>query len=326
MQESSQAARLPSLRSGLWLYVAVFLATEALTNALRANFELSFLRLITAVFFAFGFTLLAAQITRKELIAAYGRQPFALPLLASVAIGVAGWLPASWLTFVANYLLDTIFGPRGIPQSITRSENVAGVVVSLGLLVPFCYGALFFAFIHSSGRALGKVTSAFLTAILYGFFALVSTDFGFSGITGALLIGALAAVMVNVMESAWYGIAITIGYSIVRPLTEGTRFESELFAYLTEDISLFNIRWLFAIAVTLFAAFAILQLVRVLRTAPPQPQPAPRLGRWWQAPLIVILIGVFLMSYAEFDHRAQIGALLQPPPDTSRSTVPPTGP
>lgn len=297
MQESPHAVRLPSLRSGLWLYVVVFVATEAVTDRLRNNFELNFLRLITAIFFAFGFTILAAQITRKQLIDTYGRQPFALPLLASVAIGVAAWLPASWLTFVANYLLDSAFGPRGIPQSVTSGENVAGVAVSLGVLVPFCYGALFFAFIHSSGRALGKGTSAFLTAILYGFFALVSTDFGFSGIVGALLIGTLAAVMVNVMESAWYGIAVTVGYSLVRPLTEGTRFETDLFAYLTEDISLFNLRWLFAVAITLFAAFALLQLVRVLRTAPPQSPPVPHLGNFWQVPLIIILISVFVHQF-----------------------------
>ncbi len=327
MSNSQSVLPAPTLRGALWLYLAALIGTALIVIGLQGAIRsLSLLRLIAA-FLAVGVPLfIAAFVLRLPIAASFGRAPRLLHLAAAILIGVLAWLPASWLTFAANYALDAAVGFLPPPPSVTEGVLPFAAVIQLGIVVPTLQGALFWAYLQRSAHGLGANGAALLAAALYGLFALVSTEFGYAGIAGALLIGLLAAFTARYTESAWGGIAVGWGYSLMRPLLENTPLETELFTALGTD--LFGGAWLLAFGGGAFAALFILQMLRAFYSAPPQAESvnAPPMGRAWQAPLVIILLICLLIGYSEFALRAQNAVQVAPAPADEGSTVVPIRP
>ncbi len=327
MSNSQSVPPAPTLRGALWLYLAALIGTALIVIGLQGAIRsLSLLRLIAA-FLAVGVPLfIAAFALRLPIAASFGRSPRLLHLAAAILIGVLAWLPASWLTFAANYALDAAVGFLPPPPAVTEGVLPFAAVIQLGIVVPTLQGALFWAYLQRNAKGLGANGAALLAAALYGLFALVSTEFGYAGIVGALLIGLLAAFTTRYTESAWGGIAVGWGYSLMRPLLENTPLEAELFTALGTD--LFGGAWLLAFGGGAFAALFILQMLRAFYSAPPQPDSgrAPSMGRAWQVPLVITLLICLLIGYSEFALRAQNAVPVAPAPADEGSTVVPIRP
>ncbi|PJF31909.1 MAG: hypothetical protein CUN51_02920 [Candidatus Thermofonsia Clade 1 bacterium] len=321
----SANVKTPTLRSALWLYLIALIGTAliviGLQNAIRS---LSFLRLVAA-FLAVGLPLfIAAFVLRLPIGGSFGRSPRLLHLLAGLLIGIAAWLPASWLTFAANYALDATIGILPPPPAVTEGVLPLAAIVQLGVVVPTLQGILFWAYLQRSASGLGANGAALFAAALYGLFALVGTEFGYAGIAGALMIGLLAAFMTRYAESAWAGIAVGCGYSLVRPLLENTPLEAQLFTALGTE--LFGGAWLLTAGSGAFIAVFLLQMVRAFRAAPLENPPQVRMGSAWYIPLIIALGLYLLIGYGEFGLRAQNALRGAPPPPESGSTIVPIRP
>ncbi|MFQ3536684.1 MAG: hypothetical protein SNJ58_12490 [Aggregatilineales bacterium] len=318
--DSSQI-QAPTLRGALWLYLIALVGTALIVIGLQgAVRSLSLLRLIAA-FLAVGLPLfLAAFVYRLPIGSSFGRTPRLTHLLAGLLIGAAAWLPASWLTFTANYVLDATIGILPPPPAVTEGILPLAAIVQLGIVVPTLHGALFWAYLQRCAAGLGANGGALFAAVLYGLFALASMEFGYAGIPGALMIGLLAAFTARYTESAWGGIAVSCGYSLIRPLLENTLLEDVLFTAL--GVELFGGAWLLAACLSAFGAVFLLQMVRAFRAEPPKQPPKVRMGGAWQVPLIVVLGLCLLIGYGEFGLRAQNALRTAPPPDQGSTIVP----
>ncbi|PJF35608.1 MAG: hypothetical protein CUN49_09705 [Candidatus Thermofonsia Clade 1 bacterium] len=317
----------PTLGSALWLYLIALFGTAVIVIGLQGAIRsVSFLRLI-ATFLAVGLPLFIAVLAfRLPIGSSFGKRPRLWHVIAALFIGAAAWLPASWLTFVANYALDAAIGILPPPPAVTEGALPLAAIIQLGIVVPTLQGTLFWAYLQRSAAGLGANGAALFAAVLYGLFALTSTEFGYAGIAGALLIGLLAAFATRYGESAWCGIAVGIGYSLVRPLIENTPLEARLFTALGTD--LFGGAWLLTAGTGLFVAIVLLQMVRAFRAAPPESPPRVRLGKAWQVPLIIALALCLLIGYGEFGLRARNSVRSLPSlPDDGSTSVPirPTG-
>ncbi|MCS6869886.1 MAG: hypothetical protein NZ571_00335 [Anaerolineae bacterium] len=313
-----------TLRSALWLYLVALIGTALIVIGLQSAIRsLSLLRL-SAAFLAVGLPLfIAAFLLQLPIGRSFGRSPRLPHLLAGLLIGVAAWLPASWLIFVANYVLDATIGILPPPPAVTEGILPLAAVVQLGIVVPTLHGILFWAYLQRCAAGLGANGAVLLSATLYGLFALASTEFGYAGIPGALMIGLLAAFTTRYTESAWCGIAVSCGYSLMRPLLENTALEAELFTALGTE--LFGSAWLLAAGSGTFVALFILQTVRAFRAAPSETPLTVRMGKAWQVPLIIALALCLLIGYGEFGLRAR-NALRSAPPSDDGSTIVPIRP
>lgn len=318
---NSSQVQAPTLRGALWLYVIALIGTALIVIGLQGAIRsLSLLRLIAA-FMAVGLPLfIAAFVYRLPIAGSFGGAPRLLHLLAGLLMGAAAWLPASWLIFVSNYLLDMTVGILPPPPAITEGILPLAAVIQLGIVVPTLHGALFWGYLQRCAAGFGANGAALLTAALYALFALASTEFGYAGVLGALLIGLLAAFTTRYAESAWGGIAVGCGYSLVRPLLENSPLEAQLFTAL--GTKLFGGTWLLAAGVGAFAAIFLLQMLRAFRAAPPETPSKVRMGGAWQVPLIIALALCILIGYGEFGLRAQNALRVLPPPDHGSTIVP----
>lgn len=312
--------RPPMLRSALWLYLIAFIGTALIVIGLQgAVRSLSFLRLIAA-FLAVGLPLfIAAFALRLPIGSTLGRLPRLWHAISAFAIGALAWLPASWLTFAANYALDATIGILPPPPAVTEGVLPLAAVIQLGIVVPTLHGVLFWAYLQRSAAGLGANGAALFAAALYGLFALVSTEFGYAGIAGALLIGLLAAFTARYAESAWAGIAVGCGYSLVRPLLENTPAEAALFGALGAE--LFGGAWLLTASGGAFAALFLLQMMRAFRATTLEPLSEARMGKAWYMPLMITLALCLLIGYGEFGLRAR-NAVNIAPPDQGSTIVP----
>ncbi len=317
--------RTPTLRSALWLYLVAFFGTALIVIGLQGAIRsLAFLRMVAA-FLAVGLPLfIAAFVLRLPIGSSFGRAPRLWHAIGAFLIGALAWLPASWLTFAANYALDATIGILPPPRPVTEGALPLAAVIQLGIVVPTLHGILFWAYLQRSAAGLGANGAALFAAALYALFALASTEFGYAGIAGALLIGLLAAFTARYAESAWAGIAVGCGYSLVRPLLENTPAEAALFGALGTE--LFGSAWLLAAGGGAFAALFLLQMMRAFRAAPPEVPPKVRMGSAWYVPLIAALALCLLIGYGEFGLRARNALRSAPSPPAQGSTIVPVRP
>src|SRR5438876_8106943 len=82
------AAKYPSLRTALWLYLLVLIATAALIVGLSSNIDPLFLRFVGALLIAATFTIVATYLSRVKLLDLVGRSPSVVSLIASLLTGV----------------------------------------------------------------------------------------------------------------------------------------------------------------------------------------------------------------------------------------------
>ncbi len=318
--------RQPTLSAALWLYFCALLLTAAVQIGLQANVEAVFLRLIAALFFAGGLTWLFGRLSGAPLAPTLGRLPPLSVLILAILIGLLAWLPATWLILATNTLLNTLIGLLPPPGLVAEGALPVAIALQLGILIPICHGLLFWGFLQRGARGLGGNGAAILAAGLYALFGLVSTEFGYAAVPGLLLIGLLAAFTVQYTESAWAGMAVVGGYSVIRPLIERTAFETDLFNFLgMTPQALFGGWWLLLSSLTAFLAFLILQFIRGGRVTPTETPPAPELpkkaakrealpppaapdlglGRAWFIPLTLSLAFCLLIGYGEWAARNQ---------------------
>lgn len=319
--------RQPTLSAALWLYFCALLLTAAVQIGLQANVEAVFLRLIAALFFAGGLTWLFGRLSGAPLAPTLGHFPALPALLPAMLIGLLVWLPATWLILATNTLLNTLIGLLTPPGLVAEGALPLGVALQLGVVIPICQGFLFWGFLQKGARGLGSNSAAILAGGLYALFGLVSTEFGYAAVPGLLLVGLMAAFTVRYTGSAWAGMAVVGGYSVIRPLIERTALETDLFNFLgTTPEALFGGWWLLLSGLTAFLAFLVLQFIRGGQAAPPtQTPPAPEpikksakrgavsptsspdtgLGRVWFVPLTLSLAFCLLIGYGEWAARNQ---------------------
>src|SRR5690242_2013278 len=81
----------PSLRTALWLYLAVLIGTAAIKIPLSTNVDSALLRLMVALFVDLIFTGLALFLTKTDLLTVLGNPPDIASLIASIVVGIATW-------------------------------------------------------------------------------------------------------------------------------------------------------------------------------------------------------------------------------------------
>jgi hypothetical protein len=142
-------------------------------------------------------------------------------------------------------------------------------------------------------------------------------------------LGLAAAFCGRLSGSAWNAIAALIGFHLVRALFENTQAQADLFVGLGVESAadLVGVRWLLAVAVALFVAFAAIQTLRAL--APPRAElsrPARAPGRWWPVPLALIVVAAALVVGIELGSRAANRAVVRPGVDSTSLPSAPLAP
>jgi hypothetical protein len=291
--------RYPALRSAGWLYLIVLVLTGAVVILAPLNLDPRLLRLLAALILAGGGTIFAILISGAHFGAVFGRPP-----------RVSG-------------LLDLSLGFLPPPRALQAGVTPAALAIQFGLLVPLCQGVLFWAYIQRAAEGIGGGTGAVFTAVLFALYGLVSAEFGMRIIPAYLLIGLAAAFAGYFTESAWCGIAVLIGYSLMRALFEESEPQIRLFQSLGAESAadLVNARWLFAVAVTLFTAFATIQILRALHARDSNPpRSVPR--RLWWIPTVLALLVCLVISYGEISTRQQFQRRLTPNPSSNSTVLP----
>ncbi len=315
----SDSSRLPSLRSGLRLYLLVLIVSAALIVGLQGNIDIAFLRLIASLFVFGLFTLGALLISDVRLNAIMGRRPPLLTLPIGFAAGVLVWIPATWLLFVTAQLLGGIFG--NLPQLVTSSASFTQQAISFGIIFPLCQGFLMFGYILSSAQGIGRWRGILLTTLLFGIFGQFTTNFGLGAIPGYLLVGWVGSVLVVRSGSAWPGILVLSGFALAEPIIRDLLVRIVLNGQIQD---LFSFGWLAALLLSLLLIFALAQITFVLQ--PPADRitavkPTPP-GRLWWLPLIVVFALFAVIGYGEIAVRTQNGLPPTPRPNTG-VTIPP---
>ncbi len=312
--------RYPSLRGALWLYLLVFVATAAIFSVLRFNIDPLFLRLVASIFITAGFTVVAMFMTKVQPATIFGRRPSIKFLILSLLAGLAIWVPATWVRFLVNSVLNEGFGVLPPPMQTTATPQ--SILFQAGIIIPLCQTLLFWAYLQRAAEGISKARGALLTAVLYALYGLFMTEAAFSGVPELLLVGLLAAFTVYAMDSAWYGFVVIAGYGAARPL-----FETSLFTYLGDQFGfLLGIRWLLIVVITGFIAFILFQAIRVSaldRTEQNPYRAAPK--RLWGIPLFLIIVVFVVGTYREVVLR-QANAPRPVVPRASGSTTAPIAP
>jgi membrane protease YdiL (CAAX protease family) len=310
----------PTLRSAAWLFLIVFVLSAVVIVGVQTNIDVRFLRLVSALILAGGGTLLTIFLTNVPFGVVLGRGPRVGGLVIGVSLGVLLWLPVSWLLIVMEGLLTNTIGPLQPPVALQSNISLPALLIQFGLLVPLCVGFLFWGYIQRAARALGDLTGATFAAILFALYGLVTTEFGTIIIPAHVVLGLTAAFAAHYTRSAWVGIAVLVGYNLTRALFENSALQVDLFNALgsrAED--LLDVRWLFAVLVTAFVAFGLVQILRALNPRNPGvPNAYPR--RWWWLPVALALVICLFIAYGELNLRYR--PAVAPPPDGG-STAPP---
>ncbi len=317
----SATAKYPSLRTALWLYVFVLIATAGLTISFSSHIDPLFLRFAGALYIAGGFTLVATYLSRVKLATIFGRSPSVVSLIASLLAGVALWIPVIWLTNSISLALTNAIGV--LPSQPPTQATDFARFFQIGIVIPLCQGVLFWAFAESAAIRASRRWGVVLVALMFACYGVFGFDpGGISSVIGLLPIGAMAAAIVWLTGSAWCGIAIGIGANL------GSLFipSSVMQNYIGADAfaNPLSVGWLLAVAVTLIVALILFQIAR--RRSPAEPvKPVPPRRFWW-APLILSVIVVVMVVASEITVR-QVTLRPVPQPRTTTnstgSTIPP---
>ena len=312
----STAAKYPSLRTALWLYVFVLIATAGLTVSFSSHIDPLFLRFAQALYIAGGFTLIATYLSRVKLATIFGRAPSALSLMASLLAGLALWIPALWLTHSISLALTNAIGV--LPSQLPTQATDLARLFQIGLVIPLGQGFLFWAFAESAAIRASRRWGVVLVALMFACYGVFSFDpGGISSVIGLLPIGVMAAVMVWLAGSAWYGIAVAIGANLGSLFVPSAVMQNFIGADKFDNP--LSVGWLLAVVVTLIVALILFQVVR-LRSPAESIKPVPPRPFWW-APLLLSLIILVTVMASEITVRQ----VTPRPTPQSRSTTNSTG-
>src|ERR1700750_1815048 len=92
----------PSLRTALWLYFVVLVAT-AVVKVAMAGYDSALPRLLIALFIVVIFTSVALFLTKTNIFTILGNQPDPLSLIASIVAGFGIWTVSVWVTTVIYF-------------------------------------------------------------------------------------------------------------------------------------------------------------------------------------------------------------------------------
>ncbi len=313
--------KYPSLRSAAILYLLVIPAGGLIT-ALGEGIDIVFLRLISALFVQAGFTVVALIINAIRPAAILGKRPSLPVLMISFIAGLAVWPPATWLLSLFSQTLGGAFG--NLPRSVSSGATLEAQAVMFGIILPLCQGLLFFGYIFTAARGLGRWRGVLLTAVLFGLFGMFGAGLGMSAILPYLLIGLVAGVLTLRSGSIWAGILVISGFNMGEPLLRDVLIQSLLKGQAGDPLSF---GWLTTVAVTLFLTFMLVQAARALIVPDVEGTPtrfaAPRRG-WW-LPILAVIVLCLVIGYGEIVTRRQTGVTRpRPTPTTaSGSTSPP---
>jgi hypothetical protein len=313
----------PSLRSALWLYCLVVLGTAAIVIPLAYSIDVLVPRLMAALVAVAGFTFVAMMISRISPAALFGRPPTSISLVLSLLIGLAIWIPASWIRFTIYIGLNSVLGP--LPPPLPTNAPPLSVLIQAGVIIPLCHGFLFWAYIQRAAEGLGRRRGAILVAALYGIYGLFTAEGALSSVPELFVVGLFAAFAVYYTNSAWPGILVLSGYGAARVLLEDT-----LFNFLGDQfINPFSVRWLLIVVVTAFIAFILFQVVRLraaVQTEAAEARVAPK--RLWWIPLAIsaalFLVGVYGELTLRLSARPNAQAVPAPRPGAPPVVIPPT--
>jgi membrane protease YdiL (CAAX protease family) len=292
--KSARKAGYPSLRSAMWLYCLVVLGTAAIVIPLAYSIDVLLPRLMAALVAAAGFTFAAVIIGRLSPVALFGQPPLRSSLVLSLLIGLAIWVPASWIRFTIYIWLNSAVGL--LPPPMPSNAPPLSVLFQAAVIIPLCHGFLFWGYIQRAAEGLDRLRAAVLAAALFGLYGLFTAEGALSSVPEMFVVGLLAALAVYYTNSAWPGILVLSGYGAARILLEDT-----LFTFLGEQfINPFSVRWLLIVAVTAFIAFILFQALRLRAAAPRETtevRTAPK-PLWW-IPLAISVVLFLVGAYGE---------------------------
>ena len=316
---------LPSLESGLRLYLLVLIAAALMIVGLEQAIDFTFLRFTAAIFIFVGFTAFAMLITRTRPGAIFGGLPGIVPLflwiILGFVVGVVLWVPCTWLLLAFGQILTDGIGilpPIGASGTNFGSEAVVFVAV-----IPICEGLLFFGFLLSAARGIGNGRAILLIGVLFGIFGLFADQYGMRAIPAYFLLGLAGATLTLQGRSAIPGILVLSGFYIAEPLV-GSALLNALLGSQASNLSGFP--WLIAAAAGGFIAFALTRVARSFQRQAPLPVPAAPGNLWW-LPLIVVLVLTGTLVYGEVTARSINGQQQQAfsPPVTGNTAAPVPG-
>jgi len=335
LDEDHPRPKVPALRAALFLYLLVIPLTWGVLSA-EFRVQTEFMRLLIAPLIAAALTIGVIIVNGYSFGKLFGARKYDWRgILAGLLVGMLLYLPTAWLLLIGQYLLTTVIGAMPVNTDLLLQTGkpliqVIGPVAPF--LLPIGQGLLFWAFIQRGAESIGRIRAALLTALLFALFAMFSTYpfWGLLGVLAYLPLGLAAAFIACYTESALAGIAVTFGHMFVVAVFQETKAQQQLFQALGAEAAtdLIDVKWLMAALLLGFAAFVVVQIVRVvLSPAEGEAQPAPRVRPqflWW-APLILVVLLYALIGYGELSVRTTTrimgnSATTTPTPNTSGST------
>ena len=291
---------LPSLQSGLRLYLLVLIGSALLIVRLENGIDVTFLRFIAAIFIFVGFTALALLITRTSPGAIVGGFPGVPALIIGLLAGIALWVPGTWLLLSIRQVLTNGIGVLPPPITTSSVGSSGSKALLFVAIIPICEGLLFFGFLLAAARGIGNRRAILLIGLLFGIFGLFSDQFGMSAIPAYFLLGIVGASLTLWSQSIVPGILVLSGFNAAEPLIRDILFKTLLAGHVGE---LFGFPWLIAVALFGFLAFALTRIARTVKRQLPLPIPAVP-GRLWWLPLLVVLVLTGTLIYGEVSARA----------------------
>src|SRR4051812_14991213 len=155
----------PSLRMALWLYFLVLLGTMFVMIELGSNVEPLFLRFITTLVIGLGLTIGTLFLFKIKMFTLFGRRPELISLVASIAAGLAIWVPFFWISDLLFGLLENSVGKFPNPQFALGEPS--SYLVQYAILIPLCQGLLFWGFIQRPAQKTFRRWGVLLTAVLF---------------------------------------------------------------------------------------------------------------------------------------------------------------
>jgi hypothetical protein len=325
----------PSLRTALWLYFVVLIATAAIKIQLSANVDSGLVRLLIALFVVAIFTGVALFLTRTDLLTVLGNPPDIISLIASIVAGFATWAVAVWITFLIYRGLDTSVGT--LSPAVQSNLSVFGLIIQTAIFIPICQGLLFWAFITHAATGLKRIQAALLVALLFAMYGLITSpsDLGIANIPGQFIVSLIAALAVAYTDCVWYGVAIVGSFSLAWAMLDNNLLNLQvgLLTYLGSDFgtNFLSVRWLFLVIVGAFLAFFALQVIRLRALAEPDNNPPAPTKSLWTVPLVLSILFILLAGYGEIALRKQRPPTVAVTPQVQAagsggSTIPPVPP
>jgi len=281
--------------------VLVILATAALVVGLEQSIDIVFLRMLAALFIFAGFTAAAFLITKAQVGAVLGGNPSIPALILAFLAGILAWVPGTWLLLVFSQSLNLLFGI--LPGAQGTTATFFGQALVYAIIIPLGEGLLFFGFILSSARGIGRWTGVWLTAALFGLFGFFSDKFGMSAIPTYFLLGLVGGTLVTWSGSVWPGILVLSGFELGEKII-GSALINLLLSGSGQFSDLGSFGWLTAVALSAFLVFALTRIARAFRSDRTPPIPAPPGQSWW-LPLVIVVVVVLLVGHSEIQLRQQ---------------------